>query len=131
MKKYLCAAFTLLILSSSCSKDHKEENRHLDISNTTLVDVSDVVSLDKVIPLKKGGEPLMIALDDITKVGDKFICSDRNWIVYIFDNEGNFISSSEGLRGQGPGEYEALFAYSYNQYSNKVEIITPLNNENL
>lgn len=119
-------AFSLLLISFSCSKNQESEDRYLDLSNPKLVDVSDVVSLDKVIPLKNGGEPLMATLGKVTKAGDKFIGSDGKWVIYVFDNEGNLISSSEGLRGQGPGEYEALFAYSYNPYSNTVEIITPL-----
>lgn len=119
-------ALLLLPVFFSCSKNQESEDRYLDLSNPKLVDVSDVVTLDKIIPLKNGGEPLMATLSKVTKVGDKFIGSDMNWIVYIFDNEGNLISYSEGLRGQGPGEYEALFAYSYNPYSNTVEIITPL-----
>lgn len=99
----------------------------MDLSNTKLVDVSDVVSLDKVIPLKKDGEPLMVVLNNINKVGDKFICSsERNRTIYIFDDEGNLVSSSEAVIGGGPGEYDLMLAYSYNPYSNTVEVIVPL-----
>lgn len=87
--------------------------------------VADVLYIDKAIPLKKDGTPFHVGLEDVYRIGDRFIAHDRNRVIYLFDNDGNLMASSESIIGHGHGEYDNMLTYGLNPYSNTVEVITP------
>lgn len=123
---HICLVLTYLFYLISCSNGKQEETRYIDIRNATPVNASDVLHIDKAIPLKNGEAPFIAGLDDVFTIGDRFIAHDRNRIIYIFDLEGNLLSSSESVIGHGHGEYDNMLTCNFNQYNKTVEVITPL-----
>lgn len=55
----------------------------------------------------------------------KYLLFDTNQIVFLFDEDGNFISSSQHCRGEGPKEYRTASDVLYNPYDNTIEIYDP------
>ncbi|MCM1109654.1 MAG: 6-bladed beta-propeller [Clostridium sp.] len=122
-KIFFLAVFMVLL---SCSKKQSEEiNRHIDITKSTNASPSYYFSIESVIPLRNHNSPVLSGLEDIYRTGDVLIAHDRNRVIYLFDLDGNLISSSERIIGHGHGEYDNLLAYSYNPYNNRIEVITP------
>jgi hypothetical protein len=50
---------------------------------------------------------------------------DMDMIVYLFSNEGKFISSSSKAYGQGPGQYVTISSACSNPYTKTIDLLDP------
>ncbi|MBQ7179952.1 MAG: 6-bladed beta-propeller [Bacteroidaceae bacterium] len=135
MRKSICFISALALVSSvgllilaSCGNHDKLSCPILDVSSPQEVTPSEVFSSVEVIPLTLPEGIYLSTVWGLYSIGDKFLVKDsKRDFVFLFSNDGQYISHSEKARGHGHGEYTNLLNFTYNPYSKLVEMTTPNN----
>ena len=130
MKKGLLYVVSLLCLIS-CTNSDKTNGELLTISlDASIKDDMSFLESIEVVPLETLDTALVKtpqSFQPIKADKGKFLLFDTNQIIFLFDNEGKFISSSQHCRGEGPKEYRTASDVLYNPYNNCIEIYDPNN----
>lgn len=118
--------FSFIVLNSCTdSQESKSECMYLDFSNAKDSRVSDVFSEMETISLESTMDSYMYDVDRLIVTDEYFTVSDTRHNIYLYSKEGRFISSSANKVGDGPGEYSIITSFTFNPYTNQVEICTP------
>lgn len=113
-------------MSTSCSHESKQcAEETYDTDNATYVSITDLFKSVETTELKYDGKGVY------PKYVQKF-STDSNIIVvrgdrdllYLFDNNGRMIASSNNKLGEGPAEYNGIQGYSWNPFSKLIQIMT-------
>ncbi len=126
---YLKATLTylvLLILVVTGCRNQEEALVSIDLNLANEKAVNEVFDSVTIIPLKDNGEPFFPALGDLIVTESHIIGRDDYQNIFIFDKEGNLQADSRHVVGHGNGEYYNLLGYTYNPFSNTIEVLTPL-----
>ncbi len=79
----------------------------------------------KIISLMDEGKAFLPDVSALDVYGDYMLIRDKRDVLYLFTRDGQCISKSKDKFGHGPGEYSIITAYTFNPYSNCIEIVTP------
>jgi hypothetical protein len=127
--RLFCLSFLFLLVA--CSGD-KKENTHLltiSIEDASKDDMSFLEKI-KIVPLETLDTALVKvpqSLQPIKSEKGKYLLFDSNQTVFLFDEAGKFVSSSQHCRGEGPKEYMTASDVLYNPYHDLIEIYDPNN----
>lgn len=122
----------VLLLFASCKnniKNHEEAEEAIEynLGDGKNGSIEDVFAKVELIPLLFEGNSYPSAIREV-RVCDKYIfVFDNKQILHVFTTEGKYVASSTDKRGQGPGEYSIITGFSWNPYSQTIEILTPQN----
>lgn len=127
MKNSIFVAFaTILCLVSACNQSDIQQNVTFQIEPQKGVDYNKVISRIELIPLDTNSLAYMSELHRCHIYDNHILFHDKNDILYLFDKKGKFISNSRKRFGEGPEDYSLCFSASYNEYSNQIEVLTPV-----
>ena len=121
----------LLLLSSCISqpsgRDVFRDVEVISIHNAVRDDVSFLDSIE-IIPLDNGDNALLKEFSRFRylKAQKMFLVIDSRQYVFLFDESGNYISSSDSCRGEGPHDYLMAADAVYNPYADVIEIYSPV-----
>lgn len=120
-------AFKFIVLACcvSCANTADEKLPTVFLDRYKERNVSEVFAEINMIPLKEDSVPFFKDIDNLEANEKFFIAKDKANDIYLFDKKGLLVSSSRGKRGKGAGEYTVMTGYSYNPYSDKIEVLTP------
>lgn len=120
-----CLQMVILLLSVSCQQQKEDNSPVINLENAKESSVSDVFSKMEIIPLTMQDGNFLGNVERMLVSDKYFVVSDSRQIISVFDKTGKFVSSSEDKIGNGHEEYSIIMGYSYNPYSNSIEILTP------
>ena len=127
----------VLFLSSLLISCHNAnvEIEHVSVLSVKDAQKNDVTFLDsiKVVPLETLDTALISTPNLFQYVPeiDKYLFMDNQQIVFVFDKNGDFLSSSMACRGEGPKQYRVGVDALYNPYEEVVEILDPTRGGNI
>lgn len=121
--------FTIIILLIGC-RSHKldkeaEPEEYYNLSTATEAIISDIFSDVEAIPLLFEGDYYPASFLQLINTDETIIVQNNNGDIFVFDNEGHYVSSSKDVYGQGPGEYTIEMATCWNPFSNQIVVMTP------
>ena len=81
----------------------------------------------EILPLETNDSSLMNASRKVIydKEMDLYAVFSKDQVAYTFDGEGNFVGSSEKMRGQGPEEYFMAVDMNFNPYTKGIDLLNP------
>lgn len=126
--------FCLLGLVVSCTPKQSEHEVFQDVEVISVKDAikDDMSILDsiEIIPLENDDRALMKEFNSFKywKEQKIYLIIDSRQFVFLFDENGNYISSSNACRGEGPHDYLMATDATYNPYSDVVEIYSAAGN---
>lgn len=129
MKNGLLCILSLCTLVSCSNTEKKRDIQTISIEDSRVNDMSFLDSI-KIIPLETLDTELIKAPQSFQLVNSeksKFLLFDTNQIIFLFDEHGKFISSSQYCRGEGAKEYRTASDVLFNPYHDYVEIYDPNN----
>ena len=101
-----------LVLSASL--DHEEE-----------IPLEKLFNKIELIPLETVDNSLIRTISKYDFFNGKhYILDDTQSILFIFDNEGNYLDRI-AKKGQGPGEYTLIYDFSLNPQRGQIEMLSP------
>lgn len=125
-----CIAAVMIItaaLNVACQNNKMDKGTiKIDLSKGSLSNIEDVFSeidicyLDSTEDAIISGVVLSCQMND-----DIMIVEGSEGILYVYDYFGHYIGSSKRTKGNGHGEFNVFTGYSYNNYTKRVEIVTP------
>ena len=121
-----------LLLLSSCISQPSGRDVFRDVEVISIHDAvrDDVSFLDsiEIIPLDNGDNALLKEFSRFRylKAQKMFLVIDSRQYVFLFDESGNYISSSDSCRGEGPHDYLMAADAVYNPYADVIEIYSPV-----
>ena len=124
-------AMCCICLLVSCNRDKQTLGVFQNVEILSVDDSSkdDSLFLDsiEIVPLETEEHTLMKGFSNFQylKEQKKFVIIDDRQYVFLFDESGRYISSSNACRGEGPHDYLMAIDAAFNPYSNKVEIYSP------
>ena len=123
--KRICAALVLfLLIIVSCSHEERV-GAEISFDEAEVSNVQHFFSHAKIMSLKENGGPFLSDVSALEVYDDYMLVCDKRYILYLFSRDGNCISNSEDKIGHGEDEYSIITAYTFNQYSKCIEIVTP------
>lgn len=133
MKKLIEATliFTLFGLFSCNVKENEKKSIPIvpiQMSDVKEVAMSELFRRMEILSLETADTTLIDHVIDnfATVIPDKYyIFQDTHQVLTIFNADGSFVSSSKHKKGHGHGEYLIIMNYTYNQYKDEIEILTP------
>ncbi|MDD6783880.1 MAG: 6-bladed beta-propeller [Prevotellaceae bacterium] len=127
MKKILFfIIITNMIVFSSCNSNRKTNKGVIfNIQEVDKVFSKDALEGQGIIALSNDCNASFEKVDNIQYYDNNILIRDSKDQLFLFSNDGAFISNSKKIHGKGKGEYYLCLAYSLNQYSNKIEILVP------
>ena len=125
--KFLVVLF-LSSLLISCNKVNGEME-HISVLSVTDAQNNDVSFLDsiRVVPLETLDSALISTpnlFQYVPEIG-KYLIMDNQQIVFVYDKNGKFLSSSMSCRGDGSRQYQVGVDALYNPYEEVFEILDP------
>lgn len=96
-----------------------------DLGERTEGSVRDVFSGVELIPLAFEGDYYPSRVKQLVVAGKYALVCDNKNVVHVFGQDGRYVSSSSSKLGNGPGEYSTLLGFTWNPYSETVELLTP------
>lgn len=131
-KLNLLLCFLFMLLSHACKKQSTDlsdvEVLSIRMNNPTKEnEASSFIEKIEISPLETSDSCLIRSFRKLSYCEDldAYIILDRNMIVYIFSNEGQFISSSSLSTGEGPEQYLTITDFNYNPYTGTVDLLDP------
>ena len=127
MKQFFFSTFLLVCLSCDGYKQTSiNDNRiTVDLDNPQKSSLFDYFKHIELIPLETSDDVLIGNLAKINYHQGRYYAFDRKqFVVYIFDNEGEFISEINKL-GRGPGEYINLDDMIINPFTSNLDLLSP------
>lgn len=125
-RKVFLPYLTLFSLVSVSCSNPGEAVDSINLNDTQEKAVHEIVDSVTIIPLKDNGKPFFPALEDLIVTESYFIGRDGFQNIFVFDRDGNIHADSRNMVGHGHGEYYILMGYTYNPFSNTIEVLTPL-----
>lgn len=119
--------FLLVAFSSSCSLESEPGLPVIEFESCETISPKDMFSGCELTLLKEDGNPFYGNISELRVFDNIVLIKDDRNIIYLFDKNGNLISSSNRVYGNGHGEYSIMMGFTYNIFSNMVEILTPQN----
>lgn len=124
--------FCLLYLISSCTSGTIKHEVFMDteiisVENAIKDDMSFLDSIE-IIPLESKDHTLMKEFSSFQYLKEQkmYMIMDSRQYIFLFDENGDYISSSNACRGEGPHDYLMAVDAVYNRYSNLIEIYSPV-----
>ena len=114
-----------MLLLCSCNVQKQSDVERIFLENAKTCTPSDVFDSLEIIPLELNENTYFKGVKNISFDGKRYIICDNRNILYVFSPKGKFIASSEKKLGNGRGEYSVVTAFSYNIFSELIEIATP------
>lgn len=135
MKHYTFIILCSIFLCFSC----KEKNK---ISNTPTLSISlenprepifkDIFSSIEIIPLESNEKSIIGKLfkgKNVIYIPEKYyLTADNRYVINVFDIKGKFISNSINQIGEGPNNYKILQDFTFNPYTNTIDILDVFGN---
>lgn len=121
----ILVAFVAICCDKSNNSKENILSESIDFDEATKTIVDSLIDSIEVIPLEikpatyPSGALCIMAQDSMLFI------KDSNNILFIYSDKGQYIADSKNKIGRGAGEYSMLMAFSYNQYSENIEIVTP------
>lgn len=122
----------VLWLLSACGPRPMGEDRKgkcvkdVDLDNLSSPSFNDYFSNLEIIPLELSNETLIQdVLGQIWYNNKLYILDQKQKIVFIFDQKGNFIQKIDKC-GNGPGEYTDLVDFQLNRFTGDLELLSPM-----
>lgn len=110
--------FSILLLCS-CSKQELATNTNsILFGDKNDFDINSIVSY-KFIPLETSGECLISNIEQIIIKDNKIFINSGKEKLFVFDILGKFITQI-GNKGNGPGEYKAIFNFHIDDANNRI-----------
>lgn len=130
--KYIIISLILWLLSASCGSRPMGEDRKgkyvkdVDLDNLSSPSFNDYFSKLEIIPLELSNETLVQDVFGQIWCNNKlYILDQKQKVVFIFDQEGNFIQKIDKY-GNGPGEYTDLVDFQLNRFTGDLELLSPM-----
>lgn len=115
-------------VASSCGKTDAADSVITVVADDAVpARVGDLLESLEVIPLEFNTDKYPHGVKSIIATDSIFIVFDNENIVYVYGNDGKYISDSANKIGRGAGEYSIVTAMAYNRYADFIEIATPAN----
>lgn len=122
----------VLWLLSACGPRPMGEDRKgrcvkdVDLDNLSSPSFNDYFLKLEIIPLELNNETLIQdVLGQIWYNNKLYVLDQKQKIVFIFDQEGNFIRKIDKC-GNGPGEYTDLADFQLNRFTGDLELLSPM-----
>ncbi|MDR0537954.1 MAG: 6-bladed beta-propeller [Tannerellaceae bacterium] len=121
----------IIIFFTACNKPGDKfsnlETVFIDLETESITDAADFIEKIEIVPLETIPASLISQFNKAYYCKDleSYIILDNHQIVYLFNKDGKFMSSSERVRGQGPGEYQLIVDVAYNPFSQAIELLDP------
>lgn len=127
MIRYIFLLFiSLFVISCDNNKTIKDDNsKKISLTDSKKSNLKDVISKIEVIELPRIADAYFAGYDRFLVKDDLFIIKDRKGTLFVFGKDGNFISNSANKIGKGEEEYYTLLAYTYNNFTKEIEVVTP------
>lgn len=116
----------VMAMSTSCSHESKQYTEDTyDTDTATDVSITDLFESVETIELKYDGKGAYPKYVQNFRTDSNIIAvrGDRD-LLYLFDNNGCMIASSNDKLGEGPAEYNGIQGYSWNPFSKLIQIMT-------
>lgn len=131
-RKILILLFTILIMSCQSKKiDNDAFNIiKIDIDNISKESINDWFDSIELIPLASTNNSFIKEVCKITKFNNNYYILD-NWLhtVFIFDSIGDYINSTQHLKGAGPNEYVSLIDFDIDKSNGNLHILDPVSHK--
>lgn len=118
----------IFVLAISCTERESRENiTNIYYSGNEDLPMGDFIDRIEVVPLETGSMSLIDQYRKIEFYDDfgGYLVVDKRQTVYLFTKEGDFISSSQKCRGNGPDQYNILVDAVYNPFNKSIEVLNP------
>lgn len=131
MNKMKAIFLIIIIFFTACNKPGDKfsnlETVFIDLETESITDAADFIEKIEIVPLETIPASLISQFNKAYYCKDleSYIILDNHQIVYLFNKDGKFMSSSERVRGQGPGEYQLIVDVAYNPFSQAIELLDP------
>lgn len=125
MKKKISIIIICSLLLCGCNIQERSDVKSISMENAKTVVPSVVFDSVDITPLELNENTYFKGVRNLSYDGKRFVVCDNRNILYTFSSKGEFIASSERKLGNGHGEYSVMTAYSYNSFSESIEIATP------
>lgn len=121
--------FSLALLLFACNNKENMENLEvipIDVDKVS-TDASLFIEKLEIVPLETNDSSLFKSYQKMmySQELDLYAILDNNFIVYLFSGEGAFVSSSDKVRGDGPGEYQLIVDMKFNPYLKTIDLLNP------
>lgn len=108
----------------ACRGGEKVEEDVVSLTPVVSSSIEDVFSDVEIVPLLFEGETYPSVVQQV-QVSDEYIfVSDNKRLIHVFDKDGHYISCSSWARGAGPGEYDMMMGFSWNPFTQAIELLT-------
>lgn len=129
MRKLCYLSLMLLMLACNRNKNVIKQDVYvaeIDLTQTKNPTFSNVFSAIELLPLETAPNGLIGAMRGKSAIwvkGQYYIVIDRSFVIYIFDNKGRFISSSEHCIGPSAEQYYILQDVAWNEAKKTIDIL--------
>ena len=112
----------LLVLFCGCSSKDKKMNVEIERIPINVYNISQDASsfIDKIelVPLETNDSSLLHKYGKVMydKETDVYAVYTRDQVIFTFSGNGDFISNSKKMQGQGPDEYYMVVDMKFNPY---------------
>lgn len=87
--------------------------------------MTDVFSDVEITPLQYGGDNYPQSVSTLQLGDSVIVISDNNNIAHIFNRDGNPISCSSKMMGEGPEEFPFSMCATFNPHNHTIEVVSP------
>ena len=124
MIRYIFLLFiSLFVISCDNNKTIKDDNsKKISLTDTKKSKLKDVISKIEVIELPRIENAYFAGYDRFLVKDSLFIIKDRKGTLFVF---GNYYQQLAIDLNKGKEEYFILLAYTYNNFSKEIEVVTP------
>ena len=121
----------LLVLFCGCSSKDKKMNVEIEripinVYNISL-DASSFIDKIELVPLETNDSSLLHKYGKVMydKETDVYAVYTRDQVIFTFSGNGDFISNSKKMQGQGPDEYYMVVDMKFNPYLKGIDLLNP------
>ena len=121
----------LLVLFCGCSSKDKKMNVEIERIPINVYNISQDASsfIDKIelVPLETNDSSLLHKYGKVMydKETDVYAVYTRDQVIFTFSGNGDFISNSKKMQGQGPDEYYMVVDMKFNPYLKGIDLLNP------
>lgn len=129
MKNIILLCFLYFVSScTSKSVEHGRWNAEIISVEEALKDDMSFLDSIEIVPLESEEHTLMKEFSRFQYLRKQrmYMIMDSRQYVFLFDENGRYISSSNTCRGEGPHDYLMAIDAAYNPYSDMIEIYSPV-----
>ena len=126
MKKILILIISIALHSCNNKPCKVESTEKLDARKDTSISLYNIFSSLDLIPLETNDESLLKSPVLELKVSNDifYIFDDEQMLIMSFDIHGNHLSTID-LQGNGPGEYREIYDFTFNPFTENLELLDP------